>query len=34
MQLTETPSNVDFDHTMLKPGMVITLEPSCNTGIA
>lgn len=28
MQLTETPSNVDFDHTVLKPGMVITLEPS------
>ncbi len=28
MQLTETPSIVDWDTTALKPGMVITLEPS------
>lgn len=32
MQLTETPSNVDFDHTVLKPGMVMTLEPSYQYG--
>ena len=28
MQLTEWPSNADFDHTELQAGMVITLEPS------
>jgi len=28
MQLTEWPSNVSFDHTELRAGMVITLEPS------
>lgn len=27
LQLTEPPSHTDFDHTILKPGMVITLEP-------
>ncbi|MBS1248630.1 MAG: putative dipeptidase PepE [Chloroflexi bacterium] len=27
MQLTEWPSNTDFDNTVLKPGMVLTLEP-------
>lgn len=29
MQLTETPSIIDHDHTELRAGMVITLEPSC-----
>lgn len=28
MQLTEPPSLIDFDETVLTPGMVITLEPS------
>lgn len=28
MQLTEPPSLIDFDDTVLVPGMVITLEPS------
>jgi len=28
MQLTEPPSLIDFDETVLEPGMVITLEPS------
>ena len=28
MQLTEPPSLIDFDETILAPGMVITLEPS------
>jgi len=27
LQLTEPPSLTDFDNTVLKPGMVITLEP-------
>lgn len=27
MQLTESPSNIHFDRTVLKPGMVMTLEP-------
>ncbi len=27
LQLTEPPSHTAFDHTVLKPGMVITLEP-------
>ncbi len=27
MQLTEWPSNAPFDHTMMEPGMVLTLEP-------
>lgn len=27
MQLTEPPSHTHFDHTVLAPGMVITLEP-------
>lgn len=27
MQLTEPPSNIGFDDTVLEPGMVITLEP-------
>ena len=27
MQLTEPPSNMRGDHTMLEPGMVLTLEP-------
>ncbi len=27
MQLTESPSNIDFDMTVMKPGMVMTLEP-------
>ena len=29
MQLTENPSIVPDDKTVLKPGMVLTLEPSC-----
>jgi len=28
MQLTEPPSLIDWDQTVLQPGMVITLEPS------
>ena len=28
MQLTEPPSLIEFDDTILAPGMVITLEPS------
>ena len=28
MQLTEPPSLAAFDHTVLEPGMIITLEPS------
>jgi len=27
MQLTESPSNIHFDMTVMKPGMVMTLEP-------
>ena len=27
MQLTEWPSNMPGDHTELRPGMVLTLEP-------
>ena len=27
MQLTESPSNIPFDMTVMKPGMVMTLEP-------
>lgn len=29
MQLTEFPSLAAFDHTLLKDGMVLTLEPGC-----
>ena len=32
MQLTEWPSIIPADHTVLKPGMVLTLEPSVETG--
>ena len=32
MQLTEPPSLVGFDETMLEPGMVITLEPGIRIG--
>ncbi len=32
MQLTEWPSLAPFDETMLRPGMVLTLEPSIATG--
>lgn len=32
MQLTEPPSIIDFDQTILTPGMVITLEPSMTIG--
>lgn len=32
MQLTEWPSLAPFDDTVLKPGMVLTLEPSIGTG--
>ncbi|MFD1341580.1 M24 family metallopeptidase [Litorisediminicola beolgyonensis] len=32
MQLTEPPSLVPDDHTVLEPGMVLTLEPSLFTG--
>lgn len=28
MQLTEPPSNIGFDDTVLEPGMIMTLEPS------
>jgi Xaa-Pro aminopeptidase len=28
MELTEQPSNTKDDNTLLKPGMVLTLEPS------
>jgi len=28
MQLTEPPSNIHFDQTVLEPGMIMTLEPS------
>ncbi len=27
-ELTEEPSLIDWDHTVLEPGMVMTLEPS------
>ena len=32
MQLTEQPSHAAFDETELKPGMVLTLEPSLSHG--
>jgi len=32
LQLTEPPSIIDFDNTVLKPGMVITLEPGMELG--
>ncbi len=32
MQLTEQPSHAAFDHTLLKEGMVLTLEPSLSYG--
>jgi len=32
MQLTEQPSHAAFDTTVLKPGMVLTLEPSLSYG--
>lgn len=32
MQLTEQPSHASFDHTILEPGMVLTLEPSLSYG--
>jgi Xaa-Pro aminopeptidase len=32
MQLTEPPSLVSFDDTVLEPGMVLTLEPSMTMG--
>ena len=32
MQLTEWPSHAHFDWTVLKAGMVITLEPSMGYG--
>lgn len=32
MQLTEQPSLASFDHTVLREGMVITLEPSLSYG--
>jgi len=32
MQLTEWPSNAAFDMTVLKPGMVLTLEPGMGYG--
>ena len=31
MQLTEWPSLIAHDHTVLEPGMVLTLEPSIPT---
>jgi Xaa-Pro aminopeptidase len=34
MQLTEAPSLISFDDTVLKENMVITLEPSMGMGIA
>ncbi|TAL86958.1 MAG: aminopeptidase P family protein [Candidimonas sp.] len=32
MQLTEWPSNTETDYTVLKPGMVLTLEPGLGIG--
>ncbi len=32
MQLTEWPSLIPDDHTVLELGMVLTLEPGINTG--
>lgn len=32
LQLTEPPSLIDFDETVLRPGMVLTLEPSLTVG--
>ncbi|HBZ45328.1 MAG TPA: peptidase M24 [Maritimibacter sp.] len=32
MQLTEPPSLIPADHTVLAPGMVLTLEPGIDTG--
>jgi Xaa-Pro dipeptidase len=32
MQLTEWPSHTHFDETVLKPGMVLTLEPGLSIG--
>ena len=32
MQLTEAPSNMPGDQTMMRPGMVMTLEPSMTYG--
>lgn len=32
MQLTESPSITSFDHTVMKPGMVMTLEPGLAYG--
>ena len=32
MQLTESPSITSFDHTEMKPGMVMTLEPGLPYG--
>ena len=32
MQLTEQPSHAGFDHTVLEPGMVLTLEPALSYG--
>ena len=32
MQLTEGPSNTPWDNTILRPGMVMTLEPSMSFG--
>lgn len=32
MQLTEWPSLIPADHTVLEPGMVLTLEPSIDVG--
>jgi Xaa-Pro dipeptidase len=32
MQLTEPPSLIPADHTVLEPGMVLTLEPGIDVG--
>jgi Xaa-Pro aminopeptidase len=32
MQLTEWPSNMQGDSTVMRPGMVMTLEPCMNFG--
>ena len=32
MQLTEWPSLIPADHTVLEPGMVLTLEPGLELG--
>jgi Xaa-Pro aminopeptidase len=31
-ELTEEPSLAGFDHTVLEPGMILTLEPSMSAG--